>query len=105
MTPSATLPSSSTLTLVSAIEPPTTLARAFSAKRPNPLTGSGDYSTGRRALTTDVESMRIGQREGARHHVGAPLKRKASDSAAAFWSLAGPAPAIAQRGSLDGDRH
>src|ERR1700757_93336 len=34
MTPSATLPSSSTLTLVSAIDAPTTLARAFRAKRP-----------------------------------------------------------------------
>ena len=41
MTPSATLPSSSTLTLVSAIEGPTTLARAFSAKRPNPPVPGG----------------------------------------------------------------
>ena len=36
MTPSATLPSSSTFTLVNATEVPTTLARAFSAKRPKP---------------------------------------------------------------------
>ena len=42
ITPSATLPSSSTFTLVSATEAPTTLARAFSAKRPKPpLPGTG----------------------------------------------------------------
>ena len=42
ITPSAALPSSSTFTLVSATEAPTTLARAFSAKRPNPpLPGTG----------------------------------------------------------------
>src|SRR5664279_7439 len=41
MTPSATLPSSSTLTLVSASDAPTMLARAFSAKRPKPLVPGG----------------------------------------------------------------
>src|SRR5476651_324962 len=40
-TPSAVLPSSSTLTLESPIVPPITLACALIAKRPNPPPGSG----------------------------------------------------------------
>ena len=55
MTPSATLPSSSTLTLVSAIEAPTTLARAFSAKRPKPPLPGGAWPVQRSALRSEVE--------------------------------------------------
>src|ERR1700688_1219015 len=57
MTPSATLPSSSTLTLVSAIEVPTTLARAYSAKRPKPPLPGGGWPVQRKALRNDVLSM------------------------------------------------
>src|SRR5258705_51127 len=51
------LPSSSTLTLVSAIDGPTTLARAFSAKRPNPPLPGGAWPTQRKALRKDGLSI------------------------------------------------
>jgi hypothetical protein len=53
ITPSAALPSSSTLTLVSATEPPTILARAFSAKRPKPPPAGGLCPIQRNALRKD----------------------------------------------------
>ena len=57
MTPSATLPSSSTLTLVSAIDGPTTLARAFSANRPKPPPPGEGWPVQCRALRSDGLSI------------------------------------------------
>src|SRR5580698_7600720 len=60
ITPSATLPSSSTLTLVSATEAPTALARAFSAKRPKPPPPGGSCPVQCSALRSDgVSTVRV----------------------------------------------